>query len=274
MRVAKYKGYGRGVTRTTFESLDEFIRVGELETRDIYRTGSGFDRFGTDPANIPGWIRRRDCPPQVRLIEKYQGIFAPVLQDMALGIGVASSVIGTPCIPAVLAGHPVNCIGLEDVESLAPPRRLWLETVAQARVSGKAMALRAAAVVSLFDILSKLGPVEVRAVAAMGDGRGGAYVPVVPLPTKPLDLSLAALMSHPGFVRGAVYGWACDTSRFRGDWAFSEPVDIEQAKVMLGDMWQEGDVYIKSAHRGEGDEIESDPVGWVRKYAKLAGVEV
>jgi len=254
------------VDRYDFDSLDEFIRVGGLADLRI----NGSDRWrGASADTLRAWVAQRSCPPQVAIIDKYRNLFAPVLRDVNLGLGVAPTVIGVPCVPAVLAGHPLNMIGLTDVESAAPPRRIWVEVVASASVDAESFSARAGAAIALCDLLSHLGPVEVRCVASTGTHQRGV-VPTWPLMSNPLDLNYAALSTHPAFVRGLEYEWA-EARGANGQWGLDL---VGGSPKILGKSFEDGDVYLPAATTEDTKAIEADPVQWLRGKAAEAGVEI
>jgi hypothetical protein len=111
---------------------------------------------------------------------------------------------GVPCVPAVLAGHPLAMRQRKRVTHDRGEVVLFVDAWTSSSASAESIARRGAAVLALARALSAVRPVRIVSWALSGSTKTSAFLYSLPLESSPVDLARAAwIFSAPEFTRQA-----------------------------------------------------------------------
>lgn len=178
---------------------------------------------------------------------------------------------GAPCVPAYLAGHPMNMRRRERVASAQGPLAIIVSLTLSAGIPIETMRQRGATLLALVRLLSTARPVELWTAVCLGGDNHGTHV-LTRLDTAPLDLARAAhMLTCPSVTRALGYG-ICDNMRAGGRWPHGD-FDHYQAtarELYTGATNTAADVlYVGAAHLN--DPMVKRPVEWIKKTLQEYG---
>lgn len=177
-----------------------------------------------------------------------------------------------PDVPRYLAGAPDCMLRPDRRESESAPVKLFISMCVSAGVRAHQLEARGHAVLALAIKLSQFRPVELWAYADMegsaseGASRG-AYIPMIQIPTSPLDMAAASYaLTSAGFLRQLCFAAAVPEG-FYGSWAWRatpsysavEGAYERRIKEALG--VGEDDLIVYGGHIN--NKLIAQPVAWV-----------
>jgi hypothetical protein len=183
---------------------------------------------------------------------------------------------GSPCVPAFLAGHPMNMRRRERVMTEQGPLVVIVAMSISSGISVEIMRKRGAALLALVRLLSANRPVELWTAVAMGDPNHGSHV-LTRLDTAPLDLARAAhLLTCPSVTRGLGYASCHQLKSNKGQWPHNDYAAYQRTarELYSNVIGTTGEVlYVGAAH--VQDEMVTEPVEWLKKtLAQYGGAAV
>ena len=156
---------------------------------------------------------------------------------------------GVPCVPAMLAGHPLAMRRREKIIDDQAPLSIIIDIASSGGISEKTLMKRGAAVTALVRLLSAVRPVTLMIGCSTTptegerntDGRSAWHI-FTRIDTTPIDLGRTAhLLSHPSIARAAFYGAVAAERNINKD--------SRQSSVNLHWPYREGPTHIrKHAH--------------------------
>jgi len=182
----------------------------------------------------------------------------------------ASSVYGAyPIVAEFLAGSPTPMRHRVEAESDSSPIAVYVSTTCSGGVDAETMLKRGITILALIAKMQQIRPIEVYLLAETHGQTDGEYIQVIPLDSKPIQLSSVAFaMVHVGFARHLTYTIAEVKDRFNGHWpdGFSYMSDIHTTwephiRQVVG--MGENDLYIPPVKWS--DELVREPVKWITK---------
>lgn len=180
-----------------------------------------------------------------------------------------------PSVPEYLSSSP-TCMRVRRkmVQELAPVN-IYVSTTISASISTEMIATRGTAILALLMELERTRPVQVSVLAELGGKGDEGTVFVIPLPSRPLQLSQACyVLTSASFPRHLTYQFAKECNEFTGGWStmynrfqesdYPTKPDSEYVKWLRGYIGMESqDLYIKPTHVNQ--TIVTDPVHWLNK---------
>lgn len=172
---------------------------------------------------------------------------------------------GSPCVPAYLAGHPMNMRRRERVATQQGPLAIIVSLTLSGGIDTATMRKRGATLLALVRLLSASRPVELWTAVCLGGPKHGTHV-LTRLETAPLDLARAAhMLTCPAVTRGLGYG-ICQTMKEGGNWPHAN-FDRYQAtarELYIGAIGTASEVlYVGAAHAS--DPLVRKPVAWIKE---------
>jgi hypothetical protein len=121
---------------------------------------------------------------------------------------------GVPCVPAMLAGHPLAMRRREKMIDDQAPLSIIVDIASSAGLGTEALEKRGAAITALVRLLSTVRPVTLMIGCSVTPERGGknvdgysAWHVFTRIDTTPIDLGRTAhMLAHPSVARGMFYG--------------------------------------------------------------------
>jgi hypothetical protein len=176
-----------------------------------------------------------------------------------------------PDVPRYVAGAPDCMMRPDRRESESAPIKVFVSVCVSAGVSATGLQARGNALLALALKLSQSRPVELWLYADMGAGAGRgekrAIIPMVAIPTGPMDLAAASYaMTAPGFLRQLCMTYAMPEG-FTGDWAWDSSPSHSEAETAYEQRLKEAlgasadDVVIYGGHIAH--KLIAQPVEWV-----------
>lgn len=166
-----------------------------------------------------------------------------------------------PSVPAYVAGHPLNMRSRKLTLTDTAPIRIFITTIIPAWCEGPVMSRRFAAIVALVMKLQLTRAVELHCVCSTSDGTSGdpADIQDILIPSTPISLAHAGMVSHPAFTRCLQYALAIKL--------FGCPTNIPIARkcepyIMARLGVTENDLYLPLVDRQ--DIIMTNPEEWIR----------
>jgi len=189
---------------------------------------------------------------------------------------------GSPCVPAYLAGHPLNMRRRERVAAEQGPLTIFASLELSAGIDVSTMRKRGAAILAMVRLLSNMRPIELWACISVGEytPKTAAHV-LVKIDTAPLDIARAAhVLTCPSVTRNLGYGICHEllsdhlNCRWRGSWAYG---DVDAYRKTARDNFvsvvnpASEALLITAAH--SHDPMVKDPVAWLKDMlAKYGGM--
>jgi hypothetical protein len=128
-----------------------------------------------------------------------------------------------PDVPRYVAGAPDCMMRPDRRESESAPVRLFADCCVSAAVSAATMRARGNALLALAIKLSQCRQVELWVYADLGGHDGTAVIPMVAIPTSPLDLAAASYaLTAPAFLRQLCMTYTDSHPSYTGAWAWGE----------------------------------------------------
>lgn len=179
---------------------------------------------------------------------------------------------GAPCVPAFLAGHPMNMRRRERVATESGPLAVIVSMTLSGGIETDTMRKRGATLLALVRLLSASRPVELYTAICLGGSRHGTHV-LTRLDTAPLDLARAAhMLTCPSVTRGLGYA-ICETMKSGGSWPHGDFDHYQKTarELYTGVLGTSSEVlYVGAAHLS--DPLVSKPVEWIKDtLAKFGG---
>lgn len=186
---------------------------------------------------------------------------------------------GVPCVPAMLAGHPLAMRRREKMIDDQAPLSIIVDIASSAGLDTIALEKRGAAITALVRLLSAVRPVTLMIGCSVTPERGGqnetgysAWHVFTRVDTTPLDLGRTAhMLAHPSVARGMFYGaivaerGAAGSDNISLRWPYSNgPKAIrEHAHEIFSRILPNAteSLYIGAAHIH--DENITDPAAWL-----------
>jgi hypothetical protein len=182
---------------------------------------------------------------------------------------------GSPCVPAFLAGHPLNMRRRERVLNEQGPLSVIVSLTLSAGIDTETMRKRGATLLALVRLLSVSRPVELWTAVCLGGSRHGTHV-LTRLDTAPLDLARAAhMLTCPSVTRGLGYA-ICNSLRDGGSWPHGDFAAYQRTarELYTSATGTAGEVlYVGAAHLA--DPLVNKPVEWIKEtLAQYGGAAV
>jgi hypothetical protein len=180
-----------------------------------------------------------------------------------------------PCVPAYLAGDPMNMYARVSEQHNAAPLRVFVSVCGSWQISAHDLERRGVAIMALCLALTRVRPVELYAIAEMCKGkkgnRTGASIPVIRLETSPMDLATASyVLTAPAMLRRLMFAYA-DAEGWDGWWAWggnpNRAYDRARTMALIG--CEDTDLYIPGM-MSDRDGIP-DPVRWINGHLENYG---
>jgi len=170
-----------------------------------------------------------------------------------------------PVVADYLAGHPLSMRRKVHVGSEAAPIRVYVDVVSSGNIGADRLVTRGIALLAMTMILTRSRPVELNVISPVGGPQSS--IVVFPLPTQPLNVSVAAGVFTKGIARALTYPFQESRFRFNGGWYKGIPGsgDLERYTAALRKALDAGpeDMIIAAPHSVDGSM--TDPVGFVQK---------
>ena len=171
---------------------------------------------------------------------------------------------GTPCVPAFLAGHPMNMRRRERVASEQGPLAIIVSLTLSGGIDTETMRKRGATLLALVRLLSTARPVELWTAVCLGAVDHGTHV-LTRLDTAPLDLARAAhMLTCPAVTRGLGYAM-CHELKAGGSWPHGDYGKYQRTarELYTGVIGTASEVlYVGAAHLN--DPLVNKPVEWIK----------
>jgi len=174
-----------------------------------------------------------------------------------------------PIVPEFLAGSPTPMRHRQNVEGDNSPITIYVSTTCSAGISTETMLKRGVAILALVLKMQQIRPIELCLLAETHGRTDGEYLQVIPIITKPVDISVAAFtLCHVAFARQLTYGAAIRDDKFNGSWpnTYNGGGAPWEAHVREALGMAEQDLYIGSARMW--DDMITKPVEWVNAQVK------
>ncbi len=180
-----------------------------------------------------------------------------------------------PVVPEVLAGFPTPMRRRVESEDSTNPIRVIVDTTTSGGISARDCQKKGLAVLGLIMALEAVRPVELTVLSVIhGGSTAGAIINLIKVPSKPLNLALAAnALGSVGLCRVAGYGWVADNStatRNNLHWGWNDATyGGNYRKLTAALAVTEHDLFVPPVYLT--DEY-SDPVKWVKGKLTQLGV--
>jgi hypothetical protein len=185
-----------------------------------------------------------------------------------------------PDVPRYLAGSPDCMLRPDRRQSESAPVKLFVSVCVSAGIEARTLSARGNALLALAIKLSQCRPVELWLFADM-EGRqkdqkrgtrGHAIIPMIQVPTSPLDMAAASYaMTAPAFLRQLCFGYGTSEG-FTGSWAWG----AQPSHTAIPSAYErrinealgvgEDDVVIYGGHINH--KLIGQPVQWVTEQLK------
>ena len=180
---------------------------------------------------------------------------------------------GAPCVPAYLAGHPMNMRRRERVASEQGPLAVIVSMTLSGGIDTETMRKRGATLLALVRLLSTSRPVELWTAICLGGSKHGTHV-LTRIDTAPLDLARAAhMLTCPSVTRGLGYG-ICTDLKEGGSWPHGDFDTYQRTarELYTGAIGTNSEVlYVGAAHLN--DPLVSKPAEWIKAtLAQYGGI--
>lgn len=183
-----------------------------------------------------------------------------------------------PCVPAFLAGHPMNMRRRERVLTEQGPLTVLVSLELSAMIDTATMRKRGAAILALVRVLSNSRPVSLYACCSVGGSKYGAHV-IVRIDTAPLDLARAAhVLTCPSVTRGLSYAVCRELAKnelgqeWYGHWAYNDHSTYLRVvrETLMGAIDPNAEtILIPAAH--VDDPSVKEPETWLRQMVAKHG---